>query len=117
MLLARALLHQPNLLVLDEPAQGVDLNGQAELYQIIADIRDKTQCGIIIVSHNLQIVMEKTDYVICLQQHICCHGKPEAVSSDPAFIKLFGQLPGLALYTHAHDHHHDMHGDIKDTES
>jgi zinc transport system ATP-binding protein len=111
-LLARALLTKPNLLVLDEPAQGVDLIGQAELYQLLADIRDKQQCSIIIVSHDLQIVMAQTDYVLCLQQHICCHGKPEQVSSDPAFIKLFGKIPGLALYAHQHDHKHNMQGEI-----
>lgn len=111
-LLARALIPKPNLLILDEPAQGVDLKGQAEVYHLIASIRDHYRCAVLIVSHNLQIVMAKTDYVICLQRHICCHGEPKNISVDPAFTDLFGQLPGLALYTHQHDHQHDMHGKV-----
>jgi zinc transport system ATP-binding protein len=106
-LLARALLQKPDLLVLDEPAQGIDLMGQAELYALLRHIRDKYECGILLVSHDLHIVMAGTDRVICLQQHICCQGHPATVSKDPAFQALFG--PGakdLAVYTHQHDHNH-----------
>lgn len=114
-LLARALLNNPQLLILDEPAQGVDLAGQAELYQLIGDIRAQQGCGVLMISHDLQLVMSATDDVICLNHHICCHGKPEQVSADPAFIDLFGSnlSPGLALYTHNHNHEHDIAGDIK----
>jgi len=114
-LLARALLNSPQLLILDEPAQGVDLAGQAELYQLIGDIRARQGCGVLMISHDLQLVMSATDDVICLNHHICCHGKPEQVSADPAFIDLFGKnlSPGLALYTHKHNHEHDIAGDIK----
>lgn len=106
-LLARALIQKPDLLVLDEPAQGIDLIGQAALYTLLRQIRDKYQCGILLVSHDLHIVMAGTDRVVCLQQHICCQGHPETVSKDPAFQALFGPIAqDLALYTHRHDHQH-----------
>ncbi|MBS0288854.1 MAG: ATP-binding cassette domain-containing protein [Proteobacteria bacterium] len=114
-LLARALLRKPQLLVLDEPAQGVDLIGQGELYDLIANIKDKYHCGILLVSHDLNIVMARTDMVVCLNQHVCCSGHPEQVSRDPAFAALFGKAAaGLAFYTHRHDHHHDVYGHIID---
>jgi zinc transport system ATP-binding protein len=113
-LLARALLNEPDLLVLDEPVQGVDVVGQTALYQLIQDIRDKTNCGILMVSHDLHLVMAATDTVICLNQHVCCHGHPSSVSADPAYLEMFGQsaVSGVAVYTHHHDHDHDMHGDV-----
>lgn len=113
-MLARALLRDPQLLVLDEPVQGVDLNGQAELYQLIASIRDQRQCGILMISHDLHLVMSSTDHVICLNQHICCSGHPANVSRDPSFVALFGErhAEAFALYNHHHDHEHDIHGDI-----
>lgn len=107
-LLARALLRRPQLLVLDEPAQGIDLMGQSELYSLIARIRDQHQCAILLVSHDLNVVMAQTDTVVCLNQHICCVGHPEKVSRDPAFQALFGKVAAsLAFYTHHHDHQHD----------
>lgn len=117
-LLARALLQEPQLLILDEPAQGVDLAGQAELYQLIGKIRTERGCGVLMISHDLQLVMSATDEVICLNHHICCHGEPEHVSTDPAFLDLFGEnlSPGLALYTHNHNHEHDIAGDVKPPE-
>lgn len=113
-LLARALLRSPELLVLDEPVQGVDLTGQTELYQLISHIRQETGCGVLMVSHDLHLVMSATDHVICFNQHVCCSGHPEKVSSDPSFIGLFGQqgANALALYSHHHNHEHDDHGDI-----
>lgn len=113
-LLARALLRQPQLLVLDEPAQGVDISGQAEIYQLISTIRDRHHCGVLMVSHDLHLVMAKTDTVICLNHHVCCHGHPEQVSNDPSYIQLFGkkESESLAIYHHDHDHQHDIHGDI-----
>ncbi len=108
-LLARALLGEPNLLVLDEPVQGVDVAGQIRLYQLIVELRDRLGCGVIMVSHDLHLVMASTDTVVCLNQHICCHGHPDTVSSDPAFLELFGQPQdaSLAIYTHHHDHEHE----------
>lgn len=113
-LLARALLRNPNLLVLDEPAQGVDINGQLELYALIARIRDQRNCGVLMISHDLHLVMSSTDHVICMNHHICCSGHPEQVSNDPSFTDLFGQRGAeqLALYSHHHNHRHNVHGDI-----
>ncbi len=112
-LLARALLKQPQLLVLDEPASGMDIIGQQALYKTIRDIRDKHDCGILMVSHDLHLVMAQTDRVICLNTHICCTGHPDDVSEHPEYIKLFGDaIDGLALYSHHHDHEHDIHGNI-----
>jgi zinc transport system ATP-binding protein len=112
-LLARCLLRKPDLLVLDEPAQGVDINGQQQLYQLITEIRDECGCAVLMVSHDLHLVMAATDYVMCLNTHICCTGHPEDVSQHPEYLKLFGSsIDGLAVYTHKHDHSHDIHGDV-----
>ena len=113
-LLARALLRNPTLLVLDEPAQGVDLHGQQELYQLLASIRDKRQCAILMVSHDLHFVMARTDQVICLNQHVCCSGTADAVANHPEYLALFDQgiEKDFAVYTHHHDHHHNIHGDV-----
>ncbi len=119
LLLARALLRSPNLLVLDEPVQGVDVAGQSRLYQLIADIRQQHQCAVLMVSHDLHLVMEATDTVICLNQHVCCHGHPETVSEHPAFLELFGHVAptGIAVYTHHHDHSHNIHGEVSARQS
>lgn len=107
-LLARALMRKPNFLVLDEPVQGVDVNGQAQLYQLIAEMSESLHASVLMVSHDLHLVMAQTDRVICLNQHICCSGSPDMVAQDPAFIQMFGQAaPSLALYSHTHDHSHD----------
>lgn len=113
-LLARALVQEPDLLVLDEPAQGVDLLGQGEVYRLLAKIRSERNCGILLVSHDLNLVMAETDTVICLNKHVCCSGHPQAVAMDPAFIKLFGShAAGLALYKHEHDHQHGLEGEVQ----
>ena len=113
-LLARALLGTPELLVLDEPTQGVDFAGEIDLYELITRIRDTRGCSILIVSHDLHLVMSSTDQVICLNHHVCCAGAPETVRQNPAYLDLFGPraAEGLAVYTHAHDHDHDLHGDV-----
>jgi zinc transport system ATP-binding protein len=112
-LLARALLRDPDLLVLDEPAQAVDLTGQAELYGLIERLRDERGCGVLMVSHDLHLVMSATDKVVCINQHLCCAGLPEAVSQHPEYVALFGADAArtLALYQHNHDHTHDLHGE------
>lgn len=114
LLLARALARKPDLLVLDEPAQGVDINGQAALYDLIRNLRDQLNCGVLMVSHDLHLVMSATDMVICLNQHICCSGYPADISQDPAFIETFGRpvAESLAVYHHHHNHSHDLHGDV-----
>lgn len=113
-LLTRAVLRKPQLLVLDEPTQGVDVTGQAELYRHISELRDELGCGVLMVSHDLHLVMAKTDTVICLNRHICCHGAPENVAAHPEYLQLFGQeaAADIAIYTHDHDHEHDLHGNV-----
>ncbi|OCG76157.1 zinc ABC transporter ATP-binding protein ZnuC [Gilliamella sp. Occ4-3] len=108
-LLAQALAKQPQLLILDEPTQGVDVNGQVLLYDLIADAKKQFNCGVLMVSHDLHLVMAKTDEVICLNHHICCSGIPAIVSNDPEFISLFGQhgASQIAVYKHHHNHQHD----------
>ncbi|RLB69899.1 MAG: zinc ABC transporter ATP-binding protein ZnuC [Deltaproteobacteria bacterium] len=108
-LLARALVREPELLVLDEPVQGVDVHGQVELYQLISRIRNQRGCAVLMVSHDLHLVMAATDQVLCLNRHICCSGTPESVTNDPAFIELFGTaaVQSMAVYVHDKTHHHD----------
>jgi len=101
-MLARALLAAPDLLVLDEPMQGVDVLGQEELYQLIAEIRNQRGCAILLVSHDLHLVMAASDEVVCLNTHVCCSGHPDQVTVDPGYQKLF-----VASYRHEHDHRHD----------
>ncbi|MDE0705196.1 MAG: zinc ABC transporter ATP-binding protein ZnuC [Rhodospirillaceae bacterium] len=112
-LLARALLREPGLLVLDEPLAGVDVTSQGDLYNLIASIRDRYGCAVILVSHDLHLVMAATDTVVCLNRHVCCSGRPQSVVRHPEFISLFGpQLSDtLAVYQHMHDHRHDALGE------
>ncbi|MFT3929069.1 MAG: zinc ABC transporter ATP-binding protein ZnuC [Spongiibacteraceae bacterium] len=113
-LLARALLRNPDLLVLDEPVQGVDVSGQTEMYALIAELRHRHHCGVLMVSHDLHWVMAQTDHVLCLNQHVCCEGHPEQVGSDPAYRALFGDtaVTAIAPYHHHHNHAHDLHGAV-----
>lgn len=112
--LARALLRDPDLLVLDEPSQGIDITGQADLFRLITRIRDRRGCGVLMVSHDLHLVMAATDEVICLNHHVCCAGHPETVTNDPNYIELFGRhvAETLAVYQHHHDHAHDAGGHV-----
>lgn len=106
-LLARALLRRPDLLVLDEPVQAVDVHGQIALFELIGDIRNRRGCGVLLVSHDLHLVMARTDTVICLNRHVCCQGKPDDVSRHPEYVALFGRhAEALAIYHHSHDHAH-----------
>jgi zinc transport system ATP-binding protein len=107
-LLARAMLCEPDILVLDEPAQGVDVNGQATFYDLITKVSKRHGSSVLMVSHDLHMVMSSTDEVLCLNHHICCSGHPHSVRDDPAFVELFGKhvAESLAVYTHHHDHDH-----------
>lgn len=110
--LARALLRKPNLLVLDEPVQGVDYSGEADLYNLIGRLRDESGFGVLLVSHDLHFVMARSDRVVCLNHHICCSGVPETVAQHPAYTRLFGgeAARAFAVYRHHHDHSHDIAG-------
>ena len=114
-LIARALIRKPELLVLDEPVQGVDFGGEIALYDLISDIRERTGCGILLISHDLHVVMAKTDTVICLNGHVCCHGSPQSVSLHPEYLRLFGARAAqtIAVYAHDHDHSHLADGTIQ----
>jgi len=107
-LLARALLRKPNLLVLDEPTQGLDQPGEAAFYRLIERVRNGTGCAVLMVSHDLHVVMSAADRVICLNGHVCCQGTPTLVLDHPEYRRLFGHGAegALALYQHEHDHHH-----------
>lgn len=113
-MLARAILREPEFLVLDEPVQGVDFNGEIALYQMIEDIRNRLGCGVLLISHDLHVVMSTTDKVICLNGHVCCSGTPATVMVSDEFKSLFGPRAsaGLALYQHHHDHEHLPDGTI-----
>jgi len=112
-LLARAVLRDPDLLILDEPVQGVDFSGQLDLYDLIGRLKREYRCGVLMVSHDLHIVMRATDRVVCINRHLCCAGQPEAVSRHPEYVSLFGPRAGeLAVYTHEHDHEHDLAGHV-----
>ena len=113
-LFARAMIRKPDLLVLDEPVQGVDFSGEVALYNLVRQIRDTTQCGILMISHDLHVVMAETDIVVCLNGHVCCRGTPSAVKRSPAYLKLFGERAAstLAIYQHHHDHEHGEDGHI-----
>ena len=108
-LLARALLAEPDLLVLDEPAQNIDYRGQIELYALIADLRETRGCAVLLVSHDLHLVMRATDRVVCLDRRVCCAGAPEAVGTDPVYAELFG--PGAARALAPYRHRHDDEGE------
>ncbi len=114
-LLARALLVEPQLLMLDEPTASVDIPGQVAFYRLIREIRDRRGCGILLVSHDLHLVMAQTDRVVCLNRHVCCSGTPEAVSRHPEYRALFGLDPlserDVAVYAHGHDHAHGLAGE------
>ena len=108
-LLARALINEPDVLLLDEATQGLDQPGSAAFYRQIETVREETGCAILMISHDLHVVMSASDRVICLNGHVCCEGSPAVVASAPEYRALFGAGTGgaLALYRHDHDHDHD----------
>ena len=114
-LLARAISKKPELLVLDEPVQGVDFTGEIALYELIKKISDELNCGILLVSHDLHTVMSATDHVVCLNGHVCCSGSPIDVAKNNEYKALFGEKAAqiLTRYEHNHDHVHTIDGDIK----
>ena len=113
-LIARAIAKKPDLLVLDEPVQGVDFNGEIALYNLIKKISSNLNCGILLISHDMHFVMSTTDHVICLNGHICCSGNPSSVVKNPEYIKLFGEHNSetLSYYQHQHDHSHNNDGSV-----
>lgn len=113
-LIARAIAKKPDLLVLDEPVQGVDFNGEIALYNLIKKISTTLNCGILLISHDMHFVMSTTDHVICLNGHICCSGNPSSVVKNPEYIKLFGEHNSetLSYYQHQHDHSHNNDGSV-----
>ena len=112
-LLAQSLLVRPDLLVLDEPTQGLDQPAVASFYRLIEDVREDLDCAVLMVSHDLHVVMRSSDHVICLNGHVCCQGTPTLVSAAPEYQALFGfgTEGALALYRHDHDHRHDHSDD------
>lgn len=114
-LIARAIAKKPELLVLDEPVQGVDFKGEISLYELIRSISEKTNCGILLISHDLHVVMSATDYVVCLNGHVCCSGTPKKVANSDQYRELFGDRAStmLSIYEHNHDHSHSTDGTIK----
>ncbi|MBD8892768.1 zinc ABC transporter ATP-binding protein ZnuC [Labrenzia suaedae] len=114
-LLARAIAVSPDLLVLDEPVQGVDYSGEIAIYELISRLRTEIGCGVLMISHDLHLVMAATDQVICLNGHVCCRGTPLVVSQSPAFLELFGHRAGagIAVYQHNHDHVHLPDGRVR----
>ncbi|WKW49877.1 ATP-binding cassette domain-containing protein [Rhodomicrobium lacus] len=113
-LLARALARAPDLLVLDEPARAVDFAGAAQLYDLIAAIRARRRCGVLLISHDLHVVLGASDRVVCLNRHICCEGVPQHVAAHPEYMRLFGPeaAASLGIYGHRHDHSHSLSGDV-----
>ena len=113
-LLARAIAKKPDLLVLDEPVQGVDFTGEVALYSLIKEISEKLNCGILLISHDLHVVMSATDYVVCLNGHVCCCGTPKDVAQSKHYKELFGEKSAelLSIYEHNHDHVHSSDGNI-----
>ena len=114
-MLARAIARKPDLLVLDEPVQGVDYTGEIALYNLIKRIRDDIGCGVLLISHDLHVVMAATDRVICLNGHVCCQGSPVAVASSQEYRRMFGDRvdAALAVYEHHHDHTHLPDGTVR----
>lgn len=114
-MLARAIARRPDLLVLDEPVQGVDFTGEIALYDLITEIHTELGCGVLLISHDLHVVMAATDRVICLNGHVCCSGTPTDVASSEAYLQLFGGRAAstLAVYEHRHDHTHLPDGRVR----
>ena len=108
-LLSRALLNKPNVLILDEPAQNLDVDGQMQLYKLIQDIHQQQNCAVLMVSHDLHRVMKESTQVLCLYHHICCEGLPESILKDEKFNDLFADQINelMATYEHHHNHHHE----------
>jgi len=111
-LLARTTLGEPDLLILDEPTSGVDITGEADMYELISQLKTTLNCAVLLVSHELHLVMSQTDQVLCLNKHLCCFGQPEMVQQHPEYLALFGQHApaALAVYKHQHDHEHSLAG-------
>ena len=113
-LLARAIIRAPDLLVLDEPVRGIDFNGELAMYDLIANVRKRLNCGVLLISHDLHVVMAESDTVLCLNTHLCCSGTPDDVAAHSAYRDLLGPRAAqtLAIYRHHHDHAHAPDGSV-----
>jgi len=113
-LLARAIIREPDLLVLDEPVRGIDFNGEIAMYELIARVRERLNCGVLLISHDLHVVMAESDTVLCLNSHVCCSGPPEHVAAHSSYRELLGPRAAqtLAIYRHHHDHAHAPDGSV-----
>ncbi len=113
-LLARAIIRKPDLLVLDGPVRGIDVGGELAMYDLIARVRDRLHCGVLLISHDLHVVMAESDTVLCLNTHVCCSGPPEHVAAHSAYRDLLGPRAArtLAIYRHQHDHAHGPDGSV-----
>ena len=105
-LFLRAIINNPDLLVLDEPTQYMDIGAVEEFYYIIEEIKQTRKCAILLISHDLHTVMQKTDFVVCVNHHVCCQGSPESINQHPEYLSLFGNISTLGIYQHHHDHKH-----------
>ncbi|MFN4263194.1 MAG: metal ABC transporter ATP-binding protein [Thioalkalivibrionaceae bacterium] len=119
LLIARALARRPELLVLDEPANALDLAGQAQLFELLDGLRERLDCALVVVSHDLQWVMASAERVLCINRHVCCSGSPETIARHPEFLRLFPDRAArakaaerLAVYHHEHDHVHALDGRV-----
>jgi zinc transport system ATP-binding protein len=113
-LLARAILRKPDLLVLDEPVRAIDFSGEIAMYDLIAEVRRRLNCGVLLISHDLHVVMAESDTVLCLNNHVCCSGTPQHVAAHSSYRELFGPRASqtLAIYRHHHDHAHAPDGSV-----
>ncbi len=111
-ILCRALTRNPDLLLLDESSQGLDISGILKFYSLIDKINKEMNTSIIMVSHDLNIVLNRTNEVLCLNRHICCKGTPNSISSTQGFLDLFGKDKlDIGLYQHDHNHTHNINGE------
>lgn len=100
LLIAFALLGRPNVLLLDEPAAGIDAPGQAQLNEVIHRLQDARAMTVILVSHDLSVVYQYADHVLCLGRHGSCFGPPRSALTPEMLYQVYGQ----PLRFHVHDH-------------
>lgn len=102
-LLAGTIMSKPDLIILDEPTQYLDVASQQEFYKTLVELKNKFGITIFIISHDLFTVMKNSDQVICLNGHVCCSGKPTDIDSNSDFKNALSEI---GVYIHTHDHKH-----------